>query len=701
MGWLETLLVPLTRRINQIDRYKADKSAVPTKLADLETDERHQTISKSDRTKWNAKSDFSGSYNDLSNKPTLFSGSYDDLSDKPTLFSGSYDDLSDKPTLFSGSYNDLSDKPNIPQGDWNENDETSLSYIKGRTHYYSEELLIIAECSYTTIQTVASTYYEQTRGLEVLDASNFGDEYAYRLEWFDEDTIAGFINTSSYKYYELQPGYIYKIHIIGNESLLKNFTSSYASTYVTHSDWCDYTDTGEDFAIVIEGRYSGYDGSPTSSGGQILWLSKVDSDIGFGGNDRTSSTLSGLRLYRVESVVIPLPEQFIPSTIARTADVLPLTGGTLTDDLNIGSTDSTDDAQLRIAKQGSDSKGYQMGSYISGGNMARTDYIADGSIANFMQLGPTETGFGKPVRVSSGGTGVTSYDELKSALDVIPTPSTASVGQTIVVKSVDENGKPTEWEAVDMASSSGLPEGATAHQQLVTDADGVAKWEDKPFGELLATELVLANTPATWKSWSYDSHYYNIPLVESETSFDTSAEYMVIVNGARYNAVPKYDTRLDIDGVLPDVLTVDGAVGHGMFIYNYGNVCLKNIAEDNPVNLEIAIFKLSVTVKTIAPKFLPENVGGVLVGSVSSDGLSGISFADIYSSIDERKPAILVGNGTYEGLTFYSNAFSDNASSGCTFHAIKIYDGMVQIHELRVLPDGTVSKTLYKLTPTT
>lgn len=35
--------------------------------------------------------------------------------------------------------------------------------------------------------------------------------------------------------------------------------------------------------------------------------------------------------------------------------------------------------------------------------------------------------------------------------DYIPNPSTASVGQTIVVKATDENGKPTEWEAVDMA----------------------------------------------------------------------------------------------------------------------------------------------------------------------------------------------------------------------------------------------------------
>ena len=55
-----------------------------------------------------------GSYADLSGKPTLFSGSYVDLTSKPTLFSGSYTDLTSKPTLFSGSYTDLTNKPTIP-----------------------------------------------------------------------------------------------------------------------------------------------------------------------------------------------------------------------------------------------------------------------------------------------------------------------------------------------------------------------------------------------------------------------------------------------------------------------------------------------------------------------------------------------------------------------------------------------------------
>ena len=44
----------------------------------------------------------------------LFSGSYNDLTNKPTLFSGSYNDLTNKPSLFSGNYNDLTNKPTIP-----------------------------------------------------------------------------------------------------------------------------------------------------------------------------------------------------------------------------------------------------------------------------------------------------------------------------------------------------------------------------------------------------------------------------------------------------------------------------------------------------------------------------------------------------------------------------------------------------------
>ena len=58
------------------------------KLASDLVDDSNQTnkfVTSQEKDTWNGKSDFSGDYDDLSNKPTLFSGSYNDLSDKPTI----------------------------------------------------------------------------------------------------------------------------------------------------------------------------------------------------------------------------------------------------------------------------------------------------------------------------------------------------------------------------------------------------------------------------------------------------------------------------------------------------------------------------------------------------------------------------------------------------------------------------------------
>ena len=63
---------------------------------------------------------FSGSYNDLTDKPVLFDGDYTSLSNKPTLFDGDYNSLANKPTLFSGLYEDLLLKPVLFSGSWND-----------------------------------------------------------------------------------------------------------------------------------------------------------------------------------------------------------------------------------------------------------------------------------------------------------------------------------------------------------------------------------------------------------------------------------------------------------------------------------------------------------------------------------------------------------------------------------------------------
>lgn len=44
---------------------------IPSKLSDLNDDTTHRLVSDSEKSLWNSKSDFSGSYNDLTNKPTI------------------------------------------------------------------------------------------------------------------------------------------------------------------------------------------------------------------------------------------------------------------------------------------------------------------------------------------------------------------------------------------------------------------------------------------------------------------------------------------------------------------------------------------------------------------------------------------------------------------------------------------------------
>lgn len=113
------ILQYLTQGVNWLKANKVALSVYNAKVAELvQADSDNNASTQSVRTDLTELSNglatvaTSGSYNDLTDKPT-FSGSYNDLTDKPTLFSGSYDDLTDKPTLFSGSYDDLTNKPTL------------------------------------------------------------------------------------------------------------------------------------------------------------------------------------------------------------------------------------------------------------------------------------------------------------------------------------------------------------------------------------------------------------------------------------------------------------------------------------------------------------------------------------------------------------------------------------------------------------
>lgn len=49
----------------------SNKPTIPSKLSDMTADSTHRTVTDSEKSAWNAKSNFSGNYNDLTNKPTI------------------------------------------------------------------------------------------------------------------------------------------------------------------------------------------------------------------------------------------------------------------------------------------------------------------------------------------------------------------------------------------------------------------------------------------------------------------------------------------------------------------------------------------------------------------------------------------------------------------------------------------------------
>lgn len=63
-----------------------DTTEIPTALSDLTEDSTHRTVTDTEKSTWNAKSDFSGSYNDLTDKPDISPNLYDLIITNQTEF---------------------------------------------------------------------------------------------------------------------------------------------------------------------------------------------------------------------------------------------------------------------------------------------------------------------------------------------------------------------------------------------------------------------------------------------------------------------------------------------------------------------------------------------------------------------------------------------------------------------------------------
>ena len=108
---------------------KAVTDAIPTTLSDLNEDSSHRTVTDAEKTTWNNKSNFSGDYDDLTNKPTIPTA-LSELSEDAThrLVTDAEKTTWNAKSDFSGSYNDLTDKPTIPTININEVSQSTIDF---------------------------------------------------------------------------------------------------------------------------------------------------------------------------------------------------------------------------------------------------------------------------------------------------------------------------------------------------------------------------------------------------------------------------------------------------------------------------------------------------------------------------------------------------------------------------------------------
>lgn len=123
--------------------------------------------------------------------------------------------------------------------------------------------------------------------------------------------------------------------------------------------------------------------------------------------------------------------------------------------------------------------------------------------------------------------------------DYIPVPSTAEVGQTIVVKAVDENGKPTAWEAVDMPSGGG---GASVELDTTLTQSGKAA-DAKSVGDALAEKQPKGDYLT--KNELPDMTAYR--TAEAQDVIDAGKQDTLIQSGATVGQIAKI-TAVDDNG---------------------------------------------------------------------------------------------------------------------------------------------------------
>ena len=131
-------------------------------------------------------------------------------------------------------------------------------------------------------------------------------------------------------------------------------------------------------------------------------------------------------------------------------------------------------------------------------------------------------------------------ENARNNIGAIPTPNSAAVGQTIVVKEVDESGKPTEWECVDVAGGTKLLVDYITEQEIFTSEIPGAKFSEDLSGNSFCFRNVMVRVSGT---------------VVNDA--DTDSSVRVWINGLPTSLIVVTPTSLNSDSTVYAIISAD------------------------------------------------------------------------------------------------------------------------------------------------
>lgn len=260
----------------------------------------------------------------------------------------------------------------------------------------------------------------------------------------------------------------------------------------------------------------------------------------------------------------------------------------------------------------------------------------------------------------------------------ITSPFTGLVGQTIVVKEIDENGRPVKWECVDISSGGNSGSGLPKHIQSDwnennPNAEGYianrTHWSETN-RDTIIEEINRTSAYGFGESWQWDIDIEQPNLVVGET-------YAVVIGDYSHNSAEcictcfEYTNEYDETSIVignPSIIDGEDGTGEPFYIYSHDENDYGIVTNDDV--LSIAVYHVVETVHKIDAKYLPDSTsskselvakdddnGNVELSSspndliVDDDGNGNIILSDFSSYENERldelekKVADLLSNG--------------------------------------------------------